>query len=356
MRHTRLLLAALVIAGAAVSSVLVQSAPSRDFPHGVHVEAGLECAQCHGDIAQSENLREHYLPKVEACVDCHERADLERWGYASIEGDRPRFPDFSHKAHISETLTCEGCHGALWKPEMVEAETGHPAHGLCMTCHNGVDQEAECVDCHADLREGKRLSGSQAEMNIPKPMDHHPRFLHDHQFASRLDGNQCRECHTQDLFCAECHMGTNVEVLVHERNWLVTHALSARKNLMDCQSCHDLAEDCSECHAEHGLRPADHSLPNWRSGRHAMEARRDIALCASCHDRDYASCAACHRDTGRRGDQPGRNIHPSGYAGDAGYGEWHVNPASACFDCHSAGVRQAGQGFCGYCHGPVAED
>jgi hypothetical protein len=60
-----------------------------------------------------------------------------------------------------------------------------------------------------------------------------------------------------------------------------------------------------------------------------------------------ANCVMCHVDrTPGRGNDP--RTHVSGFRNDRG--DWHSNSGSVCFNCHTD-TRQAGTGFCGYCHG-----
>jgi hypothetical protein len=185
-----------------------------------------------------------------------------------------------------------------------------------------------------------------------KPMDHHPGFLHDHAFASRLDGVKCAQCHRQEDFCSSCHQGENLDFLTHERNWLQTHPVAARKNLNDCSACHDVGVFCTECHASQGVRPGSHAQAGWIGTLHSQAAHRDITYCASCHDAENEFvCARCHKDTGGRSDQPNMNIHPSDFRSSIEHGYWHDDRDAACFQCHDQGARKPGVGFCGYCHG-----
>jgi hypothetical protein len=42
------------------------------FPHKWHVRAGIDCAECHGDVATSLTVVRHLDLKMAWCVDCHE--------------------------------------------------------------------------------------------------------------------------------------------------------------------------------------------------------------------------------------------------------------------------------------------
>ena len=320
------------------------------FPHAKHIEAGAECSTCHA-AAESKNLKTSLLPKLDACVQCHDQAELAKMGFTQAPTRQTGFRKFSHKDHLAQNLTCETCHGALTHPDWAAQGKGVLGHPLCMTCHDGIKASNDCKSCHTSLREG-RLHGMERDPSIMKPMDHHPGFLQDHQFTARMDGSKCRDCHRQEDFCSSCHEGDNTVFLTHERNWLFTHPLAARKNLNDCAACHEIGTFCTDCHAAQGVRPGDHAAAGWVEVVHPQEARKDITVCASCHDSENSFvCARCHRDTGGQGDQPTLNIHPPGFKESAGHGYWHEDPNASCFQCHNGGPRVAGVGFCGYCHG-----
>jgi predicted CXXCH cytochrome family protein len=374
MRKNTLAVLILALVASAAVAFRASGRSPKPFPHAKHLEAGLECANCHA-AAESENLKSSLLPTIEVCQGCHEESDLKEWGWSKIPARKSGFRNFSHQAHLAQDVTCGSCHSTVADRTEMGAEGGMPAagaaggegasahpgeesapmhtagHPLCMGCHDGAKQDNRCETCHSSLREG-RLNGMERDPSIMKPMDHHPGFLHDHPFAVRLQGNQCRDCHRQEDYCSTCHQGDNVVSMTHERNWLYTHPLAARKNLHDCTSCHEMNTFCTECHQDRGIQPGNHLAPNWISGLHAEVARRDIENCASCHDAENAFvCATCHHDTGGRGDQPNRNIHPSDFRDQAGHGYWHDDENAACFECHDQGARQPGVGFCGYCHG-----
>jgi predicted CXXCH cytochrome family protein len=321
------------------------------FPHARHVEAGVDCATCHPDAATSENLKTSLVPAdTSLCTDCHEQADLEKWGWTTIPQRTTGFRTFPHKTHLDLGKTCEDCHGAMIHPEWAKEGKGVLGHALCFQCHDGVQHRNECETCHTNLHE-MRLSDLEPDPASFQPMSHHPGFLHDHQFQVRLNGHTCVECHRQEDFCSTCHQGVNIVDLVHERNWLYTHPIAARKNLEDCASCHRIESYCTDCHTQNGVIPGDHLQAGWRTGLHAAVARRDMQLCASCHEQDEV-CARCHLDPdGVLGTQAGLNPHPPGFRNDAGHGYWHEDENAACFSCHTVTVRQPGIGFCGYCHG-----
>jgi hypothetical protein len=352
MRKNKRWLWILVLGSSVLATATVWSRGRTPFPHPKH--ADVDCSVCHPAAAESENLKTSLLPaNTSVCsAECHEPSELSKLGWSTIAQRTSGFRAFSHKAHLGLGTGCQDCHGFLVHPDSVAQGRVVNGHPFCRRCHDGVKQSNECDYCHSNLRED-RLSDFQRDPSNFKPMDHHPGFIHDHQFQVRLSGKVCRDCHRQEDFCSECHQGTNVEFLVHDRNFLFTHAEAARKNLVDCQACHEVGTFCDDCHRQQGIEPTDHHQPAWvAGGLHAQAARRDMQLCASCHEEDRA-CASCHSDPdGVLGTQADRNPHPSGFRDDAGHGYWHDDENAACFACHRRPVPATpGSGFCGYCHG-----
>lgn len=350
MRKNHVFIILSVLAGLALVAAHGQSGGRIPFPHATHVEAGAECSTCHEGVEAAGDLTRSYLPSAEVCGTCHEASDLETWGWASVPARASGFRGFSHAAHLGGESDCTPCHGALVDATLAGTGQGEPGHATCTACHHEEGPSAECADCHSDLRSG-RLNAFRRDPTILKPSSHHPGYLHDHQFAARLEGGTCRECHPSQDFCSDCHEGTNLDVLVHDRNWEHTHPVEARKNVQACTTCHDLQTDCTDCHAAQGVKPGNHSASNWASatfgGLHAELARRDISVCAACHEgEEFINCTSCHadRDPGL-GNDP--TVHGTSLRSDAGEGPWHDDPDASCFSCHD---RNAPSQFCSYCH------
>ena len=45
------------------------------FVHEVHIQAGFECTQCHGDVASMEKVRQDVILRMGDCVNCHRQYD-----------------------------------------------------------------------------------------------------------------------------------------------------------------------------------------------------------------------------------------------------------------------------------------
>lgn len=64
------------------------------FHHGVHVQAGIGCARCHGDVAQQARLGRATSLTMDFCLDCHRHP-----AGASDAGRQ-----------ITSLTTCSACH------------------------------------------------------------------------------------------------------------------------------------------------------------------------------------------------------------------------------------------------------
>jgi hypothetical protein len=318
--------------------VLVGTGGAGLRPHPVHHEMELECAICHEGAAESESGKDHLLPTQEICIDCHTTEEIEIYGWKVPKRGPSSIPYFSHKAHLAaEGIECATCHGALLDPLLAGTGKGEVGHEICMTCHDGEQVTDACESCHENLQ-------------VIRPLDHQPDYLHTHQFTARASAGECEECHRESDSCSECHQGENVLFLTHDRNYLFTHAQDAQKHEYDCIDCHDIGTFCNDCHDAEGIAPSNHfPATDWASlqgGLHAQEARKDIGYCAACHEEQFV-CGACHADNSPgRGNDP--NIHPSGFDQYDRKGPWHDDDVHFCFDCHQKGSDP--DGFCGYCH------
>ena len=86
------------------------------------------------------------LPKPEVCGQCHAgKYDREiRWVRVY---EVPGFVNFSHRAHLAGGTTCEDCHGAVAQREQLAKEKDI-AMGGCMNCHRAKKVSIDCTFCH----------------------------------------------------------------------------------------------------------------------------------------------------------------------------------------------------------------
>ncbi len=59
----------------------------------------------------------------------------------------PSFVDFSHRAHLEKGNTCQECHGPVAERDQLAKETDLTMAG-CMNCHRAKKASLDCAYCH----------------------------------------------------------------------------------------------------------------------------------------------------------------------------------------------------------------
>jgi hypothetical protein len=86
------------------------------FNHGVHVQAGVQCAQCHGDVANMPVVHKVQSLSMGFCLDCHRDPAEHVAGYRTRTPDAPiwlaRSGTTDRAAHVvsNPLITCTACH------------------------------------------------------------------------------------------------------------------------------------------------------------------------------------------------------------------------------------------------------
>lgn len=227
------------------------------FSHRAHTNgARLDCAVCHPDVAEQEDVPLAPLVQKAACMDCH--------------------------ARYGKSNACAECHADIdqtWQPPS-HADGWVRAHGERVRC--GSEHSADrCELCHQDA------TGCTACHTQMPPANHDQTFrLRTHGLLASIDRSRCFVCHTQDS-CQQCHQETRPRS--HRGGF-------GSPQQRHCVSCHlPLQESgCAVCHRStpgHDFAtalPADH-VPSMN--------------CRLCHGNGVALphpdaghvCTACHR-------------------------------------------------------------
>jgi hypothetical protein len=161
-----------------------------------------------------------------------------------------------------------------------------------MDCHEQKAAPKECLACHL---EGESLI----------PASHNLDFEHNHSDLARnedpaiLKDKKCSTCHSVN-YCQDCHEGDNLDRTTHPLNYQFTHSLDAQLKKIECSSCHTDRLFCIECHRDNQIMPHNHS-PGWVNripddgGRHKLEAQIDLESCMACHEQNAEQiCQPCH--------------------------------------------------------------
>lgn len=274
-----------------------EQADELTFSHQYHIEEEeLECGDCH-DVEESTTGLDNLLPSMEVCSDCHEVEEPDECGmcHTNVDDARevPRIDTysvkFSHQKHLDNDLDCANCHAAVAQKAVVEPFI-LPTMVACVGCHEDRGVVQECATCHLP---DERL----------RPLSHAPNFTHTHGDLARHDAltidaeKTCQTCHSDD-FCQDCHEGDNLDRLTHPLNFAFTHALEAQANEKTCVTCHTEPLFCIDCHRDNQVLPHTHTA-GWANtldgGRHRLEALSDLSSCISCHEDDADRvCQPCH--------------------------------------------------------------
>lgn len=149
------------------------------------------------------------------------------------------FDIFNHDSHTklfeAVSFACDNCH--------VDPESYGKLEKLnkkgCHICHNNPDAPvpgpSDCKMCHAD--------------GFPKPESHRAGWVAKHQAYAKSDPKSCQQCHSNQMFCIDCHgRRDTIRERGHRRNFKFFHSIEARANPRACDACHSVAY-CQDCHA-----------------------------------------------------------------------------------------------------------
>ncbi len=330
-------LAALGCAGR-LEKVQPPESPKYTFPHSTHVDAGIGCLVCHGEIAQAKAIGPTVhvaLPSGDAakvCADCHPDKIPAPPPPRHVE----RTITFSHADHLAKVNgDCRRCHTAL--VEAGQAKAPVPSMSACTSCHDhAVDYaQARCQPCHVDLK--------RYPLKPIADFEHAGDFLRTHGQMAKTSAAACAACHEQTS-CAECHAATTRPVkpdvqwpervdagFIHRGDYVSRHTMDVTAEPASCRRCHGSAF-CDACH--HEQRISQRSAPNgrnphplsWVAGNvHGPAARQDVVGCAGCHDQGARStCVLCHRNV---------NPHPPDWA--SRHDRSDISGNSMCRTCHT---------------------
>jgi hypothetical protein len=262
----------------------------------------------------------------------------------------------NHKAHVDRGVSCQQCHGEVQKLELATRDQ-MPRMKQCVTCHatgstdpKAAKSKAECATCHLTDKSGLVLqtmfaSGTLSPPKWLKNANHGPDWGDRHKRIAGLDSAFCGNCH-REKECTDCHDGNVRPRSVHPNDWLNMHEVAARQDAPKCTSCHSTSNFCVPCHTRVGVSNASpigvkttgFHPPNWATGKrtpgdHSFEAQKNVTACVSCHvERD---CVTCHGSRGVGGG--GMNPHGPSFASkcDVLYAK---NPRP-CLVCHAPDDR-----------------
>jgi hypothetical protein len=328
---------ALLAFGCQKSAVKAENAAPQPykFPHGIHVESGVACVDCHAPILKASALREGAIDvqvptKSEVCAACHDPIP----DYKPVQRFTP-VVRFDHAAHIPRLKgakdECQGCHSKIAEPGSFNVEV--PPMATCTACHNHRQDYAvgRCTPCHRDLKLYEKPV---------KDFSHEASWLETHGKWAMASVSSCSSCHDQTM-CSQCHTATTRPMppsiqfpekvasdFIHRGDWISRHAIEQQADPASCTKCHGTGY-CQSCHSFQGVAPGGASIrdphPSGWISIHGQAARQNILSCAGCHNQGANSlCVACHT-SGRV------NPHPPGWKGTRA----QIDGNTMCKVCHT---------------------
>jgi len=329
-----------------------EAAPSSQSSVDNLVPTESVCRSCHAiDRTRPDKEVATGAPPAR-CDACH--VGFEPGTVARVAIPAPNLK-FSHKRHVDQGMTCVACHGDLVEQKVgLATRMQLPRMEQCLDCHNRKRGLRACSTCHL-AEAGQRIrtdypNGKLVPSGGLRGDAHDLAFRSNHRAAAQADAGYCENCHTQS-FCTDCHNGVVKPMDFHVGDYIALHSIDARRDQGQCSSCHRLQTFCTGCHARSGVSadarvsefgaasrfgagPQYHP-PGWSdfNGRsashHAFEAQRNIRSCASCHREEF--CLDCHS---RQGGSVGINPHPRGWAGSWRCKSLRKRAGRMCLRCH----------------------
>jgi hypothetical protein len=120
----------------------------------------------------------------------------------------------------------------------------------------------------------------------------------------------------------------------HDGSWLREHGPASRINEQECLDCHQGRTNCIQCHQD--TQPRSHT-PSWIKRSHGLEARWGRETCMACHREDM--CIACHSSTPPSTHRPGWGaVQPNRHCTSC---HFPISETS-CFTCHKTSPHPPG--------------
>jgi hypothetical protein len=201
--------------------------------HSIHLNKGYNCTDCHAEAVHPDNLLESGMPKMIACITCHEQEKV--------------------------TTECGVCHLDVQRHQSVIADLGGlplSEQGSCATCHPLVKMYDNKISHKVAIDNVGGWKGSNAVCN-----QCHPRQAKDmeHTVHARLKSEvkKIKDVKGQQglitRYCAYC--GGNAEL-----NWADAIETQGKRVSIGCGKCHvggasvekipSSEIDCLVCHSE----------------------------------------------------------------------------------------------------------
>lgn len=114
----------------------------------------------------------------------------------------------------------------------------------------------------------------------------------------------------------------------HDTSWIERHGPASKVNKQECMDCHVEQTSCIKCHQD--TPPRNHTA-GWAKKGHGLEARWDSESCSSCHTED--TCISCHQATPPSTHRPGWREPLNRHCGSSCH---YPIQETTCYTCHKS--------------------
>lgn len=111
--------------------------PDPDPGESMTIAASKVCMQCHSAIKADS-------PAIQKVAESAKDSRPIKWARVY---EIPSYVAFSHRAHLDSKNTCGECHGKVAERDQLFRE-GDITMGGCMTCHREKSASNDCQFCH----------------------------------------------------------------------------------------------------------------------------------------------------------------------------------------------------------------
>ena len=111
--------------------------PNPDPGETMTIAPASRCMECHSSLRTDSPA----IQKLAALA--RNNAEIK---WARIY-EVPSYVNFSHRSHIQANNTCEDCHGKVAQPDQLYREA-NISMGACMNCHRLKKVSIDCAFCH----------------------------------------------------------------------------------------------------------------------------------------------------------------------------------------------------------------
>jgi formate dehydrogenase gamma subunit len=286
----------------------VDLAGATEYPH-TETPKPVDCSNCHDDVGQIFKQSAHGMavgnPNAPTCASCHDHHKILPHTNPQATTSPKRLPYTCSNCHHKQVLTED--------PDVKITDSfdrymrGIHAEGISQ----GIGSAASCNDCHGihDLRKASDPKSMVNKMNIPKTCSkchndiyiQYSRGIHGKALAlGILDAPNCSDCHGEheilgptdpkspvnpanisDYVCGKCH---------NNKQMVEKYGLGGDRFTSYQDSYHGLAikggsvkaANCASCHKAHDILPASNPASS-------ISKENITGTCQKCHiDANYA--------------------------------------------------------------------